>query len=88
MVKLLLSILGKSEDLIEYVEDRAGHDRRYAIDASRIKADLGWEPRRRFEEALPETVAWYLEHQGWWERVRSGAYREYYATQYGGRIGV
>ncbi|MDG2148899.1 MAG: dTDP-glucose 4,6-dehydratase [Planctomycetota bacterium] len=88
VVKLLLSILGKSEDLIEYVEDRAGHDRRYAIDASRIKADLGWEPRRRFEEALPETVAWYLEHQGWWERVRSGAYREYYATQYGGRIGV
>ena len=88
VVKLLLSILGKSEDLIEYVEDRAGHDRRYAIDASRIKADLGWEPRRRFEEALPETVAWYLEHQGWWERVRSGAYREYYETQYGGRIGV
>jgi dTDP-glucose 4,6-dehydratase len=88
VVKLLLSILCKSEGLIEYVEDRAGHDRRYAIDASRIKADLGWEPRRRFEEALPETVAWYLEHQTWWERIRSGAYREYYETQYGGRIGV
>ena len=88
VVKLLLSILCKSEGLIEYVEDRAGHDRRYAIDASRIQADLGWEPRRRFEEALPETVAWYLEHQAWWERVRSGAYREYYETQYGGRIGV
>jgi dTDP-glucose 4,6-dehydratase len=88
VVKLLLSILGKSEDLIEYVQDRAGHDRRYAIDASRIKADLGWEPQRRFEEALPETVQWYLDNRGWWERVRSGAYREYYATQYGGRIGV
>lgn len=88
VVKLLLSILGKPESLIEYVQDRAGHDRRYAIDASRIKADLGWEPLRRFEEALPETVQWYLDNRGWWERVRSGAYREYYESQYGGRIGV
>ena len=85
---LLLSILGKPESLIEYVEDRAGHDRRYAIDASRIRDDLGWEPSRRFEEALPETVQWYLDNRGWWERVRSGAYLEYYETQYGGRIGV
>jgi len=88
VVKLLLSILGRSEGLIEYVTDRAGHDRRYAIDASRIKTDLGWEPERRFEEALPETVQWYLDNRSWWERVRSGAYREYYETQYGGRIGV
>ena len=88
VVKLLLQILGKSEDLIEYVQDRAGHDRRYAIDASKIKADLGWEPARTFEEALPETVQWYLDNRAWWERVRSGAYREYYETQYGGRIGV
>ncbi len=88
VVQLLLSILGKSEDLIEYVEDRAGHDRRYAIDASRIKKDLGWEPARRFEEALPETVQWYLDNRSWWERVRSGAYRDYYESQYGGRISV
>jgi len=88
VVKLLLSILGRSTDLIEYVKDRAGHDRRYAIDARRIKDDLGWEPARRFEEALPETVQWYLDHRSWWERVRSGAYRAYYEAQYGGRIGV
>ena len=88
VVKLLLKILGKSEDLIEYVTDRAGHDRRYAIDASRIKADLGWEPQRRFEEALPETVQWYQDNRDWWERVRSGAYQAYYESQYGGRIGV
>jgi dTDP-glucose 4,6-dehydratase len=88
VVQLLLRILGKSENLIEYVQDRAGHDRRYAIDASKIRDDLGWEPVRRFEEALPDTVQWYLDNKAWWERVRSGAYREYYESQYGGRIGV
>ncbi|GJM20151.1 MAG: dTDP-glucose 4,6-dehydratase [Planctomycetota bacterium] len=86
VVKLLLEIVGQPESLIEYVTDRAGHDRRYAIDASKIRDDLGWQPARTFEEALPETVKWYLEHRDWWERVRSGAYREYYATQYGGRV--
>lgn len=88
VVKLLLQILEKPESLIEYVTDRPGHDRRYAIDASRIRDDLGWEPARTFDEALPETVRWYLDNREWWERVRSGAYRDYYESQYGGRLGV
>ncbi len=87
VVKLLLEILGKPESLIEYVTDRLGHDRRYAIDASLIRDELGWEPSRRFEEALPETVQWYLDNRSWWERVRSGAYRDYYEQQYGARMG-
>jgi len=86
VVRLILRELGQGEELIRYVQDRPGHDRRYAIDASRIRADLGWEPRRRFEEALPETVRWYLANRAWWERVRSGAYREYYERQYGQRV--
>jgi dTDP-glucose 4,6-dehydratase len=86
VVRLILRELGLGEDLIRYVQDRPGHDRRYAIDASLIRAELGWEPRRRFEEALPETVRWYLANRAWWERVRSGAYREYYEHQYGQRV--
>ncbi len=84
VVRLILAELGKPESLITYVKDRPGHDRRYAIDASKIGRELGWEPRFRFEEALPLTVRWYLEQTEWLERVRSGAYREYYARQYGG----
>src|SRR5262245_44222827 len=86
VVKLILGELGKPESLIRSVKDRPGHDRRYAMDARRIRADLGWTPARRFEEALPETIRWYLQNRGWWERVRSGAYREYYDRQYGGRV--
>jgi dTDP-glucose 4,6-dehydratase len=86
VVKLLLEILEQPASLIEYVTDRPGHDRRYAIDASLIRDELGWEPARRFEEALPETVQWYMDHREWLERVRSGAYRDYYAEQYGGRL--
>ena len=69
------------ESLITYVKDRPGHDMRYAIDARKLKAELGWTPRHSFESGLDETVAWYLENREWWERVRSGAYR-------GGREGV
>ena len=87
VVKLLLSILDLPETLIKYVPDRPGHDRRYAIDASLIRDDLGWEPARTFEEALPETVRWYQDHPEWLERVRSGAYMQYYDTQYGARMG-
>ena len=86
VVRLILRELGRGEDLIRYVQDRPGHDRRYAIDASRLRDELGWEPRRRFDEALPDTVRWYLSHRDWWERVRSGAYREYYERQYGHRV--
>ena len=84
IVKLILKHLGKPESLIRFVKDRPGHDRRYAIDASKIERELGWKPRFTFEEALPETISWYLGHTEWMERVRSGAYREYYARQYGG----
>jgi dTDP-glucose 4,6-dehydratase len=83
IVKRVLAETGKPESLIQYVKDRAGHDRRYAIDASKIAAQLGWRPRFPFERALPLTVSWYKSHPQWLQRVRNGAYRDYYARQYG-----
>jgi dTDP-glucose 4,6-dehydratase len=83
IVRRVLAALGKPESLIQFVKDRPGHDRRYAIDATRIASELGWRPRFRFEEALPLTVAWYRSHATWLQRVRNGAYRDYYARQYG-----
>jgi dTDP-glucose 4,6-dehydratase len=85
IVKGVLRLVGKPESLIQYVKDRPGHDRRYAIEAAKAKRELGWAPRHRFEEALAATVAWYREHRGWWERIRSGEYLRYYDEQYGGR---
>jgi dTDP-glucose 4,6-dehydratase len=67
--------IGPRRDLVRFVEDRPGHDRRYAIDPSRIEAELGWRPSHSFEEGLRQTVRWYLDNRWWWERVRSGAYR-------------
>ncbi len=75
VVKKILSALGKPESLIEYVTDRLGHDRRYAIDNTYIQDELGWKPRHAFDEGLAETVRWYVEHRSWWERVLSEAYR-------------
>jgi len=71
----------KSE-LISYVKDRAGHDRRYAIDATRIISELGWKPTYTFETGIEQTIHWYLENEAWWERIRDGAYRDYYNKQY------
>ncbi len=85
IVRAVLDLLGKSESLIQHVRDRPGHDRRYAIDASKARRELGWEPRRRFDEALAATVEWYRQHRDWWERVLTGEYREYYQRQYGER---
>jgi dTDP-glucose 4,6-dehydratase len=85
IVKGVLAALGKPESLIRYVKDRPGHDRRYAIDAGKARARLGWAPTRTFEAALEETVRWYVDHRGWWERIISGEYRDYYARQYGAR---
>ena len=83
IVKTILRELGKPESLIRYVKDRPGHDQRYAIDAGKIERELGWKPRFTFEEALPLTIAWYRDNPEWLERVRSGAYRDYYRQQYG-----
>ncbi|KPV42477.1 dTDP-glucose 4,6-dehydratase [Alicyclobacillus ferrooxydans] len=87
IVKSILKQLDKPESLIQFVEDRLGHDRRYAIDASKIRKELGWEPRYTFEEGLRETVQWYVNHPDWWENVLSGEYRKYYDQQYGDRLG-
>jgi dTDP-glucose 4,6-dehydratase len=84
IIRLILEGIGKPESLIRFVKDRPGHDRRYAIDASHIRDELGWSPRFSFEEALPLTIEWYQSHLQWLQRVRSGAYRDYYQRQYGG----
>jgi dTDP-glucose 4,6-dehydratase len=76
---------GSAEQLITFVKDRAGHDLRYAIDASKIQKELGWTPSVRFEEGLSQTIDWYLANEEWLERVSSGAYREYYRIQYENR---
>jgi dTDP-glucose 4,6-dehydratase len=71
----------KSE-LITYVRDRAGHDRRYAIDAARMINELDWKPAYTFETGIEQTIHWYLDNEQWWERIRDGAYRDYYKAQY------
>ncbi len=85
IIKMILGHLNKSEDLIEFVKDRPGHDRRYAIDSTKIKNELGWKPEFKFEEAITQTIDWYLENKNWWERVISGDYQKYYKEQYGER---
>ncbi len=86
IVKLILKHLSKGEELIEYVKDRPGHDRRYAIDSSKIQNELGWKPSFRFEEAIGKTIDWYLDNKNWWQRIISGEYQKYYETLYGNRI--
>ena len=76
---------GESRGLITFVKDRPGHDRRYAIDASKMRRDLGWEPSYTFERGIAETIDWYLANQEWVDHVTSGGYREYYEKQYGER---
>lgn len=85
VLQLLLKILDKPSSLLCHVEDRPGHDRRYAIDSTKIRSELGWEPQISFEEGLAATVQWYLENRSWWERIISGEYRQYYERMYGGR---
>ena len=82
VVKTILKELGKSEDLIEYVTDRKGHDRRYAIDPTKIHTELGWEPETKFEDGIKKTVKWYLEHRDWWMGIISGDYQTYYERMY------
>ena len=82
VIKKILKILDKDEDQIEYVKDRPGHDRRYAIDATKIKKELGWQPRFDFDSALEMTVDWYREHQPWWKKLKDRKFDEYYQRQY------
>ncbi|MCX6151669.1 MAG: dTDP-glucose 4,6-dehydratase [Ignavibacteriales bacterium] len=85
IVKLVLKNLGKTEELIEYVKDRPGHDRRYAIDSSKIQNELGWKPIFKFEEAIVHTIEWYKKNKSWWERIISGEYQKYYESLYSNR---
>jgi len=73
---------GESAKLITYVKDRAGHDKRYAIDATKLNKELGWEPSLQFEEGLSKTIDWYLSHQDWVKNITSGSYQQYYHNQY------
>jgi sigma-E processing peptidase SpoIIGA len=82
IVKLILKELGKSESLIKFVKDRLGHDRRYAIDSTKITEELGWKPKYTFETGIVETIHWYLDNQDWMEKVKSGEYQEYYEKMY------
>ncbi len=84
-VRAVLRETGASEDLIRFVSDRPGHDRRYAMDASKIRKELDWEPRYRFDEGLAQTVAWYQANESWWRPLLGEDYQAYYQTQYGAR---
>lgn len=87
IVKTILAELNKPESLITYVQDRPGHDRRYGIDPTKITQELGWKPRHNFETGIKETIQWYLNNKDWWTRIQSGEYQDYYAKQYGERLG-
>ncbi|OBA07017.1 dTDP-glucose 4,6-dehydratase [Paenibacillus polymyxa] len=87
IVKTVLEELGKPESLISYVQDRPGHDRRYGIDPTKTMNELGWTPKHSFETGIKETIRWYLENEEWWTRIQSGEYQQYYAKQYGSRLG-
>ncbi|MDQ0049019.1 dTDP-glucose 4,6-dehydratase [Paenibacillus polymyxa] len=87
IVKTVLEELGKPESLISYVQDRPGHDRRYGIDPTKTMNELGWKPKHSFETGIKETIRWYLDNEEWWTRIQSGEYQQYYAKQYGSRLG-
>ena len=83
VVKIILKALGKSEDLITFVKDRPGHDRRYAIDPTKIHNELGWLPQTKFEDGIAKTIEWYLANEDWWQEIISGEYQKYYEKMYG-----
>lgn len=85
VVKTILKELGKGEDLITFVKDRPGHDRRYAIDPAKIHKELGWLPQTSFAEGIKKTIKWYLDNKEWWQRIISGEYQNYYMKMYGDR---
>lgn len=81
VVQTIISTLGKSEDLIEFVQDRLGHDKRYAIDPTKLEK-LGWKPTYTFETGIAQTIQWYLDNEEWWKAIVSGEYKRYFAKQY------
>jgi dTDP-glucose 4,6-dehydratase len=82
IVKLILKLLAKGEDHITYVKDRPGHDRRYAIDSTKIMTELGWKPNYQFAEGIEKTINWYVENEQWWRKVMSGEYMKYFENNY------
>jgi dTDP-glucose 4,6-dehydratase len=88
VVRLILDRLGKSDDLISWVPDRAGHDRRYSMTMDKIRNELGWAPKRDFVQTLHDTIDWYVEHPAWWQAIRNDSpeFQKYYETQYGWRL--
>jgi dTDP-glucose 4,6-dehydratase len=87
VVRRILELTGRDEDLIEHVTDRPGHDRRYSLSSEKLRSELGWEPQVRFAEGLERTVEWYRANEDWWGPIRSGEYRDYYESQYGRALG-
>ena len=85
VVRLIIEYLGKSEKLITYVTDRAGHDMRYAIDPTKIHSELGWLPQTKFSDGIKKTIDWYLENRDWWENIINGEYQQYYEKMYSNR---
>jgi dTDP-glucose 4,6-dehydratase len=85
VAKKIIELLEKSEDLIEHVTDRPAHDRKYAVESTKLSNLTGWEPRVRFAEGIRETVAWYQEHEEWWRAITSGEYKQFYEQHYGAR---
>lgn len=88
VIQSILEALGKPSSLIRFVKDRPGHDRRYAIDPAKVEADFGWRPLETWESGLEKTISWYRTNAEWLARARNGAYREFYAQQYGGEVGA
>ncbi|MFZ0445608.1 MAG: dTDP-glucose 4,6-dehydratase [Bacillus sp. (in: firmicutes)] len=86
IVSLIVDRLGVSQDLVKYVEDRLGHDRRYAIDPAKIETELGWKPQYTFDTGIVETIDWYIQNKEWWNNIKLGKYLDYYQKQYGDKL--